>query len=166
MENQNLQIGKPASVANQRQTNPPKRILVVDDDSEVRQLSAEVLVRSGYHVDAVEDGAVAWDALRHNSYDLLVTDHNMPKLTGVELVKKLRAAHSALPVILVTGAMPTDELERHSWLKIDATLLKPFAVAELLGTVTKVLSATVNASEQIASPPSRHGWPSTTDLQL
>src|SRR5436190_12282712 len=74
------------------QTNPPQRILVVDDDISIRELSTEVLIHHGYHVDAAEDGAVAWDILQVSSYDLLLTDHNMPKVSGVELLKKLRAA--------------------------------------------------------------------------
>jgi DNA-binding response OmpR family regulator len=157
---------KAANVPTRDQANPPQRILVVDDEPHIRRLSAEVLAFSGYQVVAVEDGAVAWDTLQLNSYDLLVTDHNMPKLTGVDLVKKLHAAHMALPVILVTGAPPTEELKRHPWLQIDATLLKPYTVEELLGTVTKVLRATVNAREQIEPLPNWRSQPSAAGLQL
>src|SRR5688572_5853988 len=91
-------------------TNSLRRILVVDDDPDIRQQSTEVLIHHGYHVDAAEDGAVAWDTLQVNGYDLVVTDHKMPKVTGVELVGMLRAARMALPVILISGAMPKDEL--------------------------------------------------------
>jgi DNA-binding response OmpR family regulator len=134
------------------QVNPPQRILVVDDESYIRQLSTEVLLYSGYHVDAAEDGAVAWDALQFNRYDLLVTDNSMCRLTGIGLVKKLHAVRMALPVILVSGAMPTEELNRHPWLHIDATLLKPFTTVELLRTVRQVLCATDSAREQIDPP--------------
>jgi two-component system, OmpR family, response regulator len=124
------------------QAKPPKRILVVDDESYIRRLSTEVLLYSGYHVDVAENGAAAWDALQLNSYDLLVTDDNMCRLTGIGLVKKLHAARMALPVILVSGAMPTEELNRHPWLQIDATLLNPFTTMELLRTVRQVLRVT------------------------
>ena len=90
----------------------------------------------------------------------------MPKLTGVDLVKKLHAAHMALPVILVTGALPTEELKRHPWLQIDATLLKPYTVEDLLGTVTKVLRATVSAREQIEPLPNWRSQPSAEGLRL
>ena len=133
----------------QGQATPPRRILVVDDESYIRQFSAEVLRYSGYQVDAAEDGVLAWDALQLNSYDLLVTDNSMCRLTGIGLVKKLRAARMALPVIMVSGAMPTDELKRHPWLQIDATLRKPFSTVELLRTVRQVLHATAGAGEQI-----------------
>jgi|KBSSwiStaDraftv2_1062776.scaffolds.fasta_scaffold218176_2 DNA-binding response OmpR family regulator len=132
------------------ETNLP-RILVVDDDIAIRQLSTDLLTRSGYHVDAAEDGAVAWNTLQTNHYDLVVTDHNMPKVSGIQLVKKLRAARMALPVILVSGALPTEELDRHPRLRLAATLLKPFTAEELLLAVTEVLRATARAPQLIAS---------------
>jgi two-component system phosphate regulon response regulator OmpR len=148
-----LQAKEPDSTPLERKPNPPRRILVVDDEPYIRQLTTEVLIRSGYHVDAVENGAAAWDALQLKNYDLLVTDNNMCRLTGIGLVRKLHAARRGLPVILVSGAMPTEELNRHPWLQIDATLLKPFTVGELLGAVVKVLHATHNTREPMALPP-------------
>jgi DNA-binding response OmpR family regulator len=125
----------------QAQATPLNRILLVDDDSGVRLLHAEVLMRSGYEVDAAEDGAAGWEALNADSYDLMITDNNMPKLTGVELLKKLRFARMALPVIMATGTLPTHEFARSPWLKPAATLLKPFTIEKLLGTVKDVLRA-------------------------
>jgi CheY-like chemotaxis protein len=112
-----------------------KRILVVEDDEAIRQLNAKVLARSGYQVDAVEDGLAGWHALHAKAFDLLITDHDMPGLTGVELVKRVRLAHMFLPVILATGALPTEELAQHPWLQIAATLQKPYSPHELLETV-------------------------------
>lgn len=132
--------GGPASARVRCETNSPRRILVVDDDSIVRRLNTELLNCYGYDVDAVEDGAVAWDTLQRKSYDLMVTDNNMPKLSGIELVKKVRTARMALPVILVSGMMPTEELRRSPWLQIEATLTKPFAIAQLLEKVEDVLN--------------------------
>lgn len=127
---------------NKVQTNhSSQRILVVDDDADILRLNASVLVASGYQVDTAEDGAVAWAALQRNSFDLLITDNNMPKLSGIELLENLLAAHIWLPVILVSGTMPTEELNRHPWLQIEATLLKPYTNADFLGTVETVLGA-------------------------
>lgn len=67
----------------QRRTNPSNRILFVDDSIAVREATAKVLIYSGYHVDVAEDGEAGWEALHAASYDLLITDHNMPKLSGV-----------------------------------------------------------------------------------
>ena len=120
-------------------TNPSHRILVVEDDVAIRQLNANVLACSGYQVAAAEDGAAGWEALHANDFDLLITDHAMPRLTGLELVKKVRFARMTLPVILATGTLPEEELERHPWLQLAATLLKPFSPHQLLETVQAVL---------------------------
>ena len=145
---------------------PPCRILLVDDEPHIRQLNTGALIHSGYHVDAAEDGAAAWEALGADSYDLMITDNNMPRLTGVELLKKLRSARMALPVILATGTLPKEEFIRYPWLQPDATLLKPYTVEELLGTVRTVLRATVSAPGQLEPPPDRQSQPSADVLRL
>jgi DNA-binding response OmpR family regulator len=137
------QMGEPEGAGLLCQASPPHRILVVDDEPLVRNLNTRMLIDSGYHVDAVEDGAVAWDALQVNRYDLLVTDNNMPKMSGVELITKLHAARIVLPVIMATGGSPHQEFIRQPWLQPAATLLKPYTVAEFLGTVRSVLCGTV-----------------------
>ena len=146
------------------QTIPPHRILVVDDESCIRWLNAEMLLRSGYHVDTAEDGAAAWRALGAERYDLLITDHNMPRVTGVELIKKVRGARMELPVIMATGTLPEEEFALNPWLRPDATLLKPHTVGEMLRAVKEVLSGADNAREQVTSPrhwqdqPAVEGW--------
>ena len=65
--------------------------------------------RSGYQVDAAaERRAAAWDALNNTHYDLLITAHKMPKVSGVELLEKLHAVRRALPVILTSPILPKD----------------------------------------------------------
>ena len=147
-------------------TNPPHRILLVDEDICVRHFSAVVLVHSGYRVDAAANGSAAWQALNTDSYDLLITDQNMPNVTGVELLKKLRAARMALPVIMATGTFPKEEFTRNPWAQPEATLLKPYTTAELLGTVKEVLRATNDAREQSASPPNWRSRPAVAGLRL
>lgn len=140
-DNRTSHAGEPASAQARCGTNPPHRILVVDDDGDLRRLSAEVLISSGYQVDAAEDGEAGWEALQAKNYDLLITDNNMPNLSGLELVMKLRSARMALPVILTSGALPIwDES-----LQLAAMLPKPFSIDELLGTVKEVLRAAESA---------------------
>jgi len=134
--------GEPASIPLQSHTNPPDRILVVEDDLFFRRLSTEVLLRAGYEVEAAIDGAAAWQALNTDSYDLLITDNSMPKVSGVELLKKLRGARMALPVIMATGTLPEEEFTRYPWLQPAATLLKPYTAEEMLRMVKKVLRET------------------------
>lgn len=151
----------PAREAIQWPTNVPPRILVVEDDADIRRLNTEVLSDSGYQVDAAKDGVAAWQALNTDRYDLLITDNNMPRVTGLELIKKMRSEDMTLPIILMSGTLPMEELDRHPWLKIQATLLKPYTLAELLVTVKKVLCMTAaDASQQIAPPQNWQNLPS------
>jgi DNA-binding response OmpR family regulator len=145
---------------------PPCRILVVEDEPHIRALNTGVLIRSGYDVDAVEDGAAAWEALGADSYDLMITDNNMPRLTGVELLKKLYANRMALPVIMATGEFPTEEFTRYPWLQPAATLLKPYTIAELLEMVRVVLRATDSTPGQIEPLTDWRSQPSAVGLRL
>src|SRR3984957_13348378 len=126
-----------------------KRILVVEDDVSIRRLTTEMLARAGYEVEAAADGAAGWESLQTKRYDLLITDNYMPKVTGIEMVKKLHAAHMKLPVIMATAIVPQEEFILHPWLQTIPTLIKPFRAAELLSTVRKVLSASASDRERI-----------------
>lgn len=148
---ESLPAREPAAAQTRSGTNSPRRILVVDDDVTVRLLSKEVLIHHGFQVDAAEDGAAGLEALHAKQYDLLITDNNMPKVTGIELVKKLRADSITLPVIMASGTIP-EELNQNPRL-LNAALLKPFTSKELLETVNNVLRTTENPREQIHSPP-------------
>ena len=116
-----------------------RRILVVDDESGTRKRSFELLAGSGYGVEAVNDGAAGWEALQAKSYDLIITDNKMPKMTGMEMIEKLRAARMAVPVIMATESAPTHELDGKPWLKPDAIVQRPFSNDDLLAAVNKVL---------------------------
>jgi DNA-binding response OmpR family regulator len=165
-DNTILQAGETAYVPLQCQTYPRHRILVVDEDSDLRLLYADVLARPGYHVDVTQDGAAGWEALQANRYNLLITENDMPRLTGVELVKKLRSARMAVPVVMAAGRLPTHELARNPSLQLAATLLKPFAVDALLDTVKNVLRATASPREQINPLPNWRSQPSAIGLRL
>jgi DNA-binding response OmpR family regulator len=149
VEDKMLQAEAPVGTPHRKPTIPPHRILLVDDDLYTRELNAGVLIQSGYKVDTANDGADAWKALNDESYDLLITDNKMPRVTGLELIKKLRAEDMALPVILASGTVPEDELNRHPWLQLDATLPKPFTIAELLEAVKKVLGSFDSARHRV-----------------
>jgi len=157
---------KPAGATRQCPTDPRHRILVVDDDGDLRLLYADVLALPGYHVHAADDGAAAWEALQANNYNLLITEHSLPMLTGVELVRKLRAARMALPVVMAAGRLPTHELVRNPSLQLAAMLPKPFYIDELLETVRVALRATVSAPGQLAPPPNWQSQPSAGGLRL
>jgi DNA-binding response OmpR family regulator len=78
----------------------------------------------------------------------------MPGLSGLALVKKLRAARIVLPVIMATGTLPTEDLfTRYPWLPPAATLVKPYSIEQLLGTVKAVLRMSSGIRAEIAPPP-------------
>jgi DNA-binding response OmpR family regulator len=160
-----LPAGGPTRSAIQSQTSPPPRILVVEADPDIRQLNADVLTNSGYHVDAAGDSVAAWQALNTDRYDLLITDSDMPLVTGLELIEKLRYDDMKLPIILMSATLPTEELARHPWLRIQATLSKPYTLAELLVTVKKVLNTPVGPCGSDAPPANWQKPPSAARLQ-
>ena len=121
------------------QAKQSQRILVVDDDHDMRQLNVDVLMDSGYEVHSAKDGAAGWDLLLVNHYDLVITDNQMPKMTGIEMIDRLRSAALKTPVIMATGNLPVHEFTRRPWLYPEATLQRPFTVDALLATVKKVL---------------------------
>src|SRR5690349_16480470 len=91
----------------------------------------------------------------------------MPRISGVELVKKVRSAHMTLPIIMASGNLPAGDLDRAPWLRHVATLAKPFTGDELLGTVKKVLSEsaiTRNTALRCQSSAKEHSAPERTSF--
>ena len=146
-----LLVGATARAALQIQTSPIHRILVVDGDPYICHLNAEVLIRHGYEVNAAEDGATAWEEIQANSYNLLIADQKIPKVSGVELLKKIHAARMALPVIMATKTLPTQKFSQLPWLQPATILRKPYTFERLLGTVKNVLYATAIVRGEIVS---------------
>jgi DNA-binding response OmpR family regulator len=140
MEESNEISGKKAVPVSAERAHPPRRILLVDDDAELRKLYANFLMIAGYEVDTAGDGEAGWEALYAESftpdgYDLLITDNNMPRLSGVGLIKKVRAAGLNVPIILASGNAPDDTQS----LRLAAVLPKPFTGPDLLQAIEKAL---------------------------
>jgi CheY-like chemotaxis protein len=122
------------------------RILLVEDDGIIQRLIATMLEGFGYSVVCAEDGEAGWHALSAgDNYDLLITDNNMPKLSGIEMIRKLRAVSMNLPVILISGEIPRTAKDFDSLLTPGLALEKPFGMAKLAGHVRDCL-ASVGAS--------------------
>ncbi|ROM76264.1 hybrid sensor histidine kinase/response regulator [Pseudomonas brassicacearum] len=100
-----LDTGRLERIARQNQTQAPrKRILVVDDSLTVRELQRKLLLNRGYDVAVAVDGMDGWNALRSEDFDLLITDIDMPRMDGIELVSLLRRDNrlQSLPVMVVS----------------------------------------------------------------
>jgi two-component system, cell cycle response regulator CtrA len=117
----------------------PWRILLVEDESIIRQCSTLALTGAGYLVDAVEEGQAGWEALQARSYDLLITDNQMPGLSGTDLVLRLRSARMTLPVILASGGIVPEHAAEGSQMQPVSALPKPFSSGELLAKVAEML---------------------------
>jgi DNA-binding NtrC family response regulator len=138
-ESQTFDFMEPAAVP-LRPVNRPARILVLDDDRDLRELYQAVLGQNGYQVEAAADGQTGWAMLQARRFDLLITDHEMPELTGLDLVKKVWDYGMTLAVIFASGSLSHWELRQRSSVQIAAELPKPFSPVELVRTVQRVLS--------------------------
>ncbi len=141
------EFGRPISPVEPRLLDPSRkwRILAVDDDEDTQFLHARVLVRAGYDVATAADGEEAWTALLTERFDLLLADHNMPRLCGLDLVARMRAAGMTLPVIINSGCLDLRELPDYPHLGLAAVLHKSSHFAELLEAVKHVLPAPQDA---------------------
>jgi CheY-like chemotaxis protein len=122
---------------------PPRHILVVDDEGMMRALNCKMLIDAGYSVEGADDGAAAWDTLQLKSFDLLITDNSMPRMTGIELIGKVRGAGLALPIIMATAVLPEGAFTRSPRLQPAVTLIKPYTQVEFLDAVKNVLDGAV-----------------------
>ena len=116
-----------------------QRILVVDDDSEQLDSSVAVLVGFGYEVETASDGAEGWAAIQANDYDLVVTDNKMPRMTGLEMIEKVRSSARVVPVLMATRHLPAFEFSLKPWLIPEGQLRRPVSGEVLLRAVQTVL---------------------------
>lgn len=128
----------------------PYRILVVEDDSIIRQLNEEWLTGEGYQVDVMPDGEAGWEALQLHDYDLMITDNSMPRMTGLELIAKLHSTGLSVPVILASGGLSHKELKWSGGLQPAAILPKPYSKVLLLNAVTGALHTSERAKPDVS----------------
>ena len=115
------------------------RILVVDDESYVRDLLTRVLTRRGHEVDAADDGETALELLSKHKYDLVLTDVVMPGIDGFDLLRRVKASYPAITVIVLTGYARKQSISDFLLYGADEYLSKPFQVQALLESVDRVL---------------------------
>lgn len=107
------------------------RILLAEDDPMIADGLVRALRKSGYAVDHVGNGADADAALASQPYDLLILDLGLPKLPGIDVLKRLRARKNALPVLILTAMDGLEDRVRGLDAGADDYLTKPFALPEL-----------------------------------
>ena len=107
------------------------RVLLAEDDQTIAEGLVRAIGRSGCTVDAVDNGVDADNALASIDYDLLILDLGLPRLSGYEVLKRLRARKSALPVLILTAEGGVEERVRGLDAGADDYMVKPFALPEL-----------------------------------
>ena len=123
------------------------RIMVVDDDADVRIFLADILADLGHRVDTLDGAEAALAALAGGAPDLVLIDFAMPGMNGAELAREARLLHPGLPIVFVTGFAESDQLE--SALGSDVPVLrKPFGIDELAAVVAAYLDPQVESSSR------------------
>ena len=109
-----------------------KRILIVDDDDEIRELLEFDVSQSGYFVDTARDGMEGLNKALNNTYDLILLDVMMPKMNGFDVCKNIRQAKLAIPILMLTAKGTIDDKTEGFDCGADDYLVKPFDIQEVL----------------------------------
>ena len=120
-----------------------QRVLVVDDESSIRDLLAKTLALAEYDVDTASDGASALDRLRERrgNYDLMIADLRMPGMDGLSLIREVKHINANLPIIIITGFSTESSAIEAVNLGVAGYLTKPFRVPQVLAAAAKALGA-------------------------
>lgn len=118
-----------------------KTIITVDDAATIRKMVSFTLKGAGHEVLEAPDGSDALDALRNRSVDMVITDVNMPKMSGIELTRQLRTLphFQKTPIILLTTESDTAKKAEGRAAGATGWIVKPFSQEQLLALVAKVL---------------------------
>lgn len=129
-----------APARGERETgNVRPRILVVDDESSIRDLLAKTLALAEYDVDTAADGRAAIERVRQQQYDLLIADLRMPGIDGLSVIREAKRYQVHLPVIIITGFSSESAAIEAVNLGVSGYLTKPFRVPQVLAAAAKAL---------------------------
>lgn len=119
----------------------PGHILTVDDDDRIRRIVQINLQRAGYRVTSARDGVEALEQIEQERPDLVLLDINMPRMDGIEMLRRLRAdpETAALPVVLLTAKTQDEDILEGKRSGADYYLPKPFSPVDLLAVLREVL---------------------------
>ena len=115
------------------------KILIAEDDYDLRQLFSHVLIKHGYSVHGVCDGQEALEALDSDYFDLIISDIMMPRVDGYSLVRQLRESGSTVPVLMITARDAFDDMRQGFQSGTDDYMVKPVNVNEMVLRVQALL---------------------------
>jgi CheY-like chemotaxis protein len=125
----------------------PPTILITDDDTAFRETLQSGFAPRGFHTLLACDGDEALDIVRRQAVHVLLTDMHMPRMTGLEVIRRMRHDHLLLPCILITGRMDEGLLEEAGGVEDLSILRKPVRFREVWGAVLKALEVTYGWSD-------------------
>ena len=115
------------------------KILIAEDDQELRQLFSHVLIKHGYTVTGVSNGQQALDAMDRDYYDMIISDVMMAVMDGYELVRQLRSVGNTTPVLMITAKDAFDDMRMGFQSGVDDYMVKPVNVHEMVLRVGALL---------------------------
>jgi len=138
------------------------RILYADDMPELREIMSAVLEEEGHRIETVSDGGEALERLKQarDAFDLLITDHHMPRLNGLELVRRTRALAYPGKIVVFSSELSEKVHEQYRQFAVDAILAKPIFPLTFRTVLEQLFAAGQPPAgrEQSASPlPAAHG---------
>ena len=114
------------------------KILLADDELDILHIYSELLEGNGHHVSAVSNGAEVLERLEQADFDMLILDLYMPEMDGFEAIQALRDKGYTVPVIVMTGHYPDEEVnKRLEGLQVFTALRKPVMISTLLNAVNE-----------------------------
>ena len=124
------------------------KILIAEDDTELRRLFAHVLIKNGYSVRETSNGKEALSVIENEFINLIISDIMMPEMDGYELVSSLRESGCAIPVLMITVKDAVDDMRRGFTTGVDDYMVKPINVNEMLLRVQALLRRAQMISER------------------
>ncbi|MBU1196462.1 MAG: response regulator [Proteobacteria bacterium] len=118
------------------------KILIVDDFATMRRILKNILKQLGFkNLVEADDGTTAWDVLEGQTIDLIISDWNMPKMTGLELLKKVRASdsHKRIPFLMVTAEAQKQNVIEAVQAGVSNYVVKPFTAEAISDKLEKIL---------------------------
>lgn len=119
------------------------RILVVDDSSAIRRIVTSALKQIGFkNITEAADGVLAWEVLRGETIQLILSDYKMPRMSGMELLEKVRESreHRNIPFVMVTAEAQKEAVVEAVQKRVSGYIVKPFKPDELGSKILKVVS--------------------------
>ena len=121
--------------------NPNMRVLVVDDFSTMRRIIKNILRQLGFtNIVEADDGTTAWDTLNKDKIEFIISDWNMPQMTGIELLRKVRASEefADLPFLMVTAEAQQENILEAVQAKVSNYIVKPFTAEVMKQKIDKI----------------------------